>query len=155
MTPELRTLLLEGPGPNNPPSKLNVVKYGGSAVILCAWRRHRQELLPDRFPLLGLLGARARAQADTARRGRSIEMRRSASTSSAGSTRSRASCGRPGKPCALRPEKKGPSLRCRRRNFGTGIGTGQSGTLSDEELLLSDDTSGFPRKMVRSVIIKH
>ena len=36
MTPELRTLLLEGPGPNNPPSKLNVVKYGGSAVILCA-----------------------------------------------------------------------------------------------------------------------
>ena len=120
MTPELRTLLLEGPGPNNPPSKLNVVKYGGSAVILCAWRRHRQELL-DSCPIgfrcwaywaleVGLkptpLGEVA--QLPLSGRGRSIEMRRSASTSSAGSTRSRASCGRPGKPRALRPDKKRP-----------------------------------------------
>ena len=50
LSPELRALLMDGP----PPEYRDLVRYGGSATVRVAWRKHRDELLeacpPGRRP---------------------------------------------------------------------------------------------------------
>jgi hypothetical protein len=46
LSAELRELLLHG-GRGHPPTQRTLLKCGGSASILVAWRRHRDELMAE------------------------------------------------------------------------------------------------------------